>query len=108
MIVLLLDNHLPVHPVHIAQGRVFLDPHPTVHDVSEAGQTNISHLGVLEDGQGVELDKLVAAYHGKPGEDVLEGGDLISPVEQDEVSHLKWRGVVVGNNLCGLRGNAEC
>ena len=78
--------------VHITEGRILFNSDPSIHNVSEAGQSNVGHASVLEYGECVELDQLVASDYRQLGEDASEGDDLIGPVEEDKVSHL-WNSI---------------
>ena len=88
LVVFLDHNLLPVDGVHIAEEGVLLDPYATVHDVGEAGEADPDHVLHLVDGEGVELDQLVASDDGEAGKDALEAVDLVRPVQEDKVSDL--------------------
>ena len=88
MVAFLLHYLCPIHGVHVTEGRILFNSYSAVHDMRESGQSYIRHPRILEDSKCVKLDELVPAYHGQPGEDVLERDDFIGSIEKHKVSHL--------------------
>lgn len=70
----------PVNRLHVAEGRILLDPHPALHDVRQAEQAQGPHVLHLVDGQGVVVDEPVTANDRQLGENTGQVLNLVCPV----------------------------
>ena len=72
-------NLPPVNRLHVAEGRILLDPYSALHDVRQAEQTQGPHVLHLVYGQGVVVDEPVTANDRQLGENTGQVLNLVCP-----------------------------